>query len=169
MRSKLSAFHRCKLLFPLLCVFLAACTQTPPETIAGNFWAAALIGDQQGAAALALPDEFDMNDFNVASYHQLFHQARIGEAEIGSRQARVATLLEGHFESIHFDTVLVLGREGWLVDYGATTGEMIAALLDSAVSNVNTQIQEDIRLLGGSMGESIRMEWQDLDRQLKGD
>lgn len=169
MRSNFSTFWRGKLLPPFLCLFLLACTPTPPETVAGSFWAAALVGDKQGAAALAIPEKFDKDNFDIARYHHLFHQARIGEVEAKGGHARVATYLDGHFDSVDFDTILVRDRAGWRVDYDATTREMITALLDSAVDGLDLQIDQDMKRLSGSMNAAIQSEWRDLDRQLKED
>lgn len=162
--------HRLRLTFLLFCSFLMqACTPVPPETVVGEFWAAALVGDKQAVAALALPSNFDTEHFETARYQELFNHAVVGEVNPGSRQARIATRLEGHFQDIEFDTITVLYQRSWRVDYVATTNEMIAALLSKSADDINTDIVEDIKALDKGMGESIREEWRSLDRRLNSD
>lgn len=158
-----------KFVVPLFCLLLLACTPAPPEAVVSDFWAAALTGDKQTAAALAVPETFDRADFDTAYFHQLFTEARLGEVARANRQAHVRTFLNGHFQSIDFNTIVVLHPAGWRVDYAATASEMIAVLLDAAVTTSNAELYQDIHTLSGSIGDAIRDEWHDFDRQLNED
>lgn len=168
MRSVLAAIYipSAKFLIAPLCLLVSACTPAPPETVVSDFWAAALIGDKQSIEALVLPESFDQADFDSAKYHRLFTQASIGDIELGSRQAHVQTYLHGHFQDIDFNTVLVLHQRSWRVDYAATTGEMIAVLLNAAVATTDKEIQQNISTLSGSVTDAIRDDWRDFDRLL---
>lgn len=148
---------------------LPACTRVPPDTVAREFWAAALMGDNEAAAALSVPANFDAANFRTARYQELFTQARVGEVEQRSRQARVKTHLEGYFQNIDFDTLLVRHRGKWLVDYSATTEEMIAALLNESAGQIHTDIQSDIKALDSGVGDAIREEWRNLDQSFSND
>lgn len=153
--------------FPLSTFFLAlvlqACSPAvPPEEVVSRFWAASLTGDHETVRQLALPDHFEEAHFRTARHSELFSTVVIGQVNRQRERALVETRLEGiaygEPAEVEFATVAVIHEGEWKIDYSATASEMIGALLEEAVIEVDALMRDDILELEESFNESIRQD-----------
>lgn len=164
---------RPRIFLPLLAALLWGCDPgpaEPPEEVATTFWAATLTGDTETVRQLVLPGHFVQADFDTARHHQIFTSVVIGDAEIQSERARVDTRLEGVFygepDQVEFSTVAVIHEGEWKIDYSATAAEMIGALLGDAITEVDEEMRDDIKVLEDELERSIREDLKNFDAEL---
>ncbi|MEX1032220.1 MAG: hypothetical protein WDZ30_02570 [Cellvibrionaceae bacterium] len=153
----------CRYSFLLLAVLgiLCSCSQRePPDSGAASFWTATLTNNEPMIRATVVPDTFVADDFATARHDDLFDSVIIGAVKVENDRAEINTQLQGIFygepETVEFNTVAVLYKGKWKVDYAETATEMIGALLGVIFIDIDQSMRDELEALGKSIGESVR-------------
>ena len=125
--------------------------------MAERFWTAAQEGDEETVRATSVETwadhRFDADgDTDIGDFS-------FGETEIEGDGARVETTIEhiGHdstFE-VSFETVLVKRDGEWLVDLGATTGQLVGSILGSTAAELASALADGLGEAMEQLGEGL--------------
>lgn len=145
------------LLFPLLILGCMSSEEEDARAVANKFWQAVLAEDMETAKHLVTWESAQYLKF-LKSQQVDAQRFETGELLITDGVAEVATVLHGGDKGemkVPLRTVLIRYEEGWLVDVQKTMGSMVSGAMGTIVEQLNSFMQDGLKGLDDSLGESI--------------